>query len=283
MLAMLFASSVMAEASLPYGITPLNGEIRLLFRPGFESTCMARDESDPKEVPSESVTKLFLDASGRLKFQTKMDKFTVLADVNHDGSAVLQDSFKFDFGDQINNEAIANEFIGKMLKNLGKAYIAYSPIGKSLQQGGDLSATDLCEMFPGGRSSFFSTFKKKVSGLAQIHGRPSLILKSDIKTSCTLDKLGQMEISGYAWESFDLQSGLNSDGGGYILLKMGSNPEVNMKMVTSCVISEAAQATAVPSGKSLEGRLVELKALMEKGLITQEQYEQKRTDILKSL
>jgi len=273
----------MAEVSLPYGIAPLTGEIKLLFRPGFESNCVARSESDPNEVPSKTITKLFLDTTGRLKFETKIDDATILADVNHDGSAVLHDSFKFDFGDQDKNNAIANGVIDKMLKNLGKAYTSYSPIGKSLRQGSDFSATDLCEVFPGGSSSFFSTFKKRVIGLAQIHGRPSLILQSDIKTSCTIPKLGPIAISGYTWESFDLQSGLNSDGGGKMLLKMGSEPEVNMSMTTSCVITGTLQATAAPSGKSLEARLIELKSLMDKGLINQEQYEQKRTDILKSL
>jgi hypothetical protein len=64
---------------------------------------------------------------------------------------------------------------------------------------------------------------------------------------------------------------------------MGSDPEVNMNVASSCVISDTTRTTAASSGKSLEARLTELKGLMEKGLITQEQYEQKRADILKAL
>jgi hypothetical protein len=91
-----------------------------------------------------------------------------------------------------------------------------------------------------------------------------------------------MAISGYSWESIDLQSGLNSDSGSHMRLKMSNIPDIDMKTVSSCVISDTAQNAAAPSGKSLETRLTELKGLMEKGLITQEQYEQKRTDILKA-
>lgn len=278
-LAMLFASGVMAEVSLPYGIAPVNGEIRLLYRPGFESTCILKNESDLKDVPTEAVTKLFLDSLGRMKFEMKMDKFSVTADINHDGSAITRGSLKFITEDQATNEGLSEIF-----KDLENLYITYSPVGKPLKQNSDLSASDICEMFPGGgRSNFFSTFKRKIYGVVQIHGRPSLILKSDIDTNCTLAKLGQVTISGYSWESFDLQSGLNSDGGGHMLLKMGSDSEVNMNTTTSCVISDTAQATSAPSGKSLETRLMELKALMEKGLISQKQYEQKRADILKAL
>lgn len=273
---MLFANSVMAEVSLPYGITPLNGEIRLLFRPGFESTCTSKTE--PETETQESVTRLFLDPAGQLKLQMKADTFTLNADVKHDGSEVIMNSFKFDSGDNK-----GDKYIAEIIKGFENLYTTFSPIGKHLQQDSELSAANLCEIFPGGKSSFFSTFKRKVSGIVQIHGRPSLILKSDIKTSCTIDKLGQIAISGYAWESFDLQSGISSDSGSQMLLKIGSNPEVNMKTVSSCVITDTTQAIAIPGGKSLEGRLVELKTLMEKGLITHEQYEQKRNDILKSL
>lgn len=286
-LSLLCAGSSMAEETLPYGITPLNGEIRLLYRPGFVSTCIERNESDTKDEPSETVTELFLDSAGQFKFEMKMDNFSAIADVNFDGSAILAGSLKFIAEDQATNEfskeMLKNEFFSKLFKDLEKAFIVYSPIGKYIKQNSDLSAANLCEIFPGGKSKVFSTFSRKVSGIAQIHGRPSLILKSDIKTTCTLDKLGQMAISGYAWESIDLQSGLNSDGGGQMLLKMGSEPEVNMKTFTSCVITDATQAIAASSRKSLEERLTELKGLMEKGLITQDQYEQKRADILKAL
>lgn len=275
---MLCAGVSMAEVALPYGITPLTGEVRVLYRPGFEATCISRDGADPKDTPSETVTKLFLDAAGRLKFTMKMDNFSAVADINNDGSGITRGSLRVLAEDQA-----ASDFVNKLFKDLEKTFIAYSPIGKSLKQDNDISAPDFCEMFPGGRSNFFSTFKRKVYGIAQIHGRPSLILKSNIKTTCTLDKVGQIAISGYSWESIDLQSGLNSDGGGQMLLKMGSDPEVNMNVASSCVISDTTRTTAASSGKSLEARLTELKGLMEKGLITQEQYEQKRADILKAL
>lgn len=268
----------MAEVALPYGITPLNGEIRLFYRPGFEATCIGRDGADPKDTPSETVTKLFLDEAGRLKLTMKMDKFSAVADINNDGSGITRGSLRVLAEDQA-----ASDFVNKLFKDLEKSFIAYSPIGKLLKQDGDLSAPDFCEMFPDGRSSFFSKFKRKVYGIAQIHGRSSLIIKSDIKTTCTSDKLGQMEISGYAWESIDLQSGLNSDGGSQMLLKMGDESKVNMNFISSCVISDNERATAASSGKSLEARLTELKGLMEKGLITQAQYEQKRADILNAL
>ena len=277
-LTVLFASSVAGEVALPYGITPLNGEVRILYRPGFESTCIEKIESDPDQKPIESVKKLFLDAAGRLKFTVKVENFSVVADVNNDGSAITHGSLRV-----LTEDKAAKDFANKILKDLEKAFIDYSPIGKSLKQNSDLSASNLCEIFPGGKSSFFSTFKRKVSGVAHIHGRPSLILKSDIETSCTLEQIGKMAISGYSWESIDLQSGLNSDSGSHMRLKMSNIPDMDMKTVSSCVISDTAQTTAASSGKSLEARLTELKGLMEKGLITQEQYEQKRTDILKAL
>lgn len=286
-LTLLLAGNVTAEVSLPYGITPLNGEIRLLYRPGFESTCISKNDSDPKDVPIESITKLYIDPVGRLKFEIKMDDFSVTADIHHDGSAVARGSLQFRTEDQTTNGSIPdilkNEFFSKMLSSLEKTHITNSPIGKSLRQNSDLSTGDFCEVIPGARSSFFSKFKKNVAGIAQIHGRPSLILKSDINTSCSIDTIGKMEISGYAWESFDLQSGLNSDSGGNMSFKMGSDTGLDMKVVSSCVITDMTQANSSNGTKSLEGRLSELKALMEKGLITQEQYEQKRADILKAL
>ncbi len=278
LLAVSMETDVKAEATLPYGITPLNGEIRILYRPGFESTCTERIESDPDQKPTESVKKLFLDPAGRLKFTATMDNVSIVADVNNDGSAIIRGSLR-----ALSEDQTTNNFVNKIFKDLEKAFIDYSPIGKSLKQNSDLSASNLCEIFPGGSSSFFSTFKRKVSGVAQIHGRPSLILKSDIETTCTLDQIGKMAISGYSWESIDLQSGLNGDSGSHMRLKMSNIPDIDMKTVSSCVISDTAQTTATSIGRSLEARLTELKGLMEKGLITQEQYEQKRTDILKAL
>lgn len=275
---MLCAGSSMAEVALPYGITPLNGEVRLLYRPGFESTCLARNESDPNDKPSETIIKLFLDSTGRFKFEMKMDKFSAVADINYDGSKILDGSFKFATEDQT-----VNDFFNKFTKDLEKAMIDYSPIGKKLRQNSEVTASNICELFPGGKSSFFSSFTRKVSGITQIQGRPSLILKSDINTTCTLDTLGQVAISGSAWESIDLQSGLNSNSGGHILLKVGNTPQIAMNTVSSCVISDTSQTTANKNDKSLEARLTELKGLMDKGLITQEQYEQKRADILKAL
>lgn len=278
MLSMLCAGSSMADVALPYGITPLNGEVRILYRPGFESTCIEKIVTDQDQKPTETVKKLFLDAAERLKFTATIDNVSIVADVNNDGSEIIRGSLR-----ALTEDQTTSNFVNKIFKDLEKAFIDYSPIGKSLKQNSDLSASNLCEIFPGGSSSFFSKFKRKVSGVAQIHGRPSLILKSDIETTCTLDKLGQMAISGYSWESIDLQSGLNSDSGSHMRLKMSNIPDIDMKTVSSCVISDTAQNAAAPSGKSLETRLTELKGLMEKGLITQEQYEQKRTDILKAL
>lgn len=278
MLSMLCAGSSMAEATLPYGITPLNGEIRILYRPGFESTCTQRIESDPDDKPSKTVEKLFLDAAGRLKFTTKRDNFSIVGDVNNDGSSITRGSLRV-----LTEDKAASDFANKIFKDLEKTFIDYSPIGKSLKQNSDLSSSNFCEIFSSGSSSFPPTFKRKVYGVAQIHGRPSLILKSDIETTCTLDQIGKMAISGYSWESIDLQSGLNSDSGSLMRLKMSNIPDIDMKIVSSCVISETAQTTAAPSGKSLEARLTELKSLMDKGLITKEQHEQKRADILKAL
>jgi Short C-terminal domain len=282
-LSVILPTGVKAESTLPYGITPINGEIRLLYRPGYESTCISKNEADPNEVPTESVSKLFLDSAGRLKYEMKFDKGSVIAAINNDGSAITRGSLKFVTKEQPTEEQPVNEFIDKLFKDLENLFIDLSPLGKILKQNSDLSSSDLCKILPGGRSSFFSTFKRKVVGVVQIHGRPSLIIKSEIDTTCTIDKIGNVQLGGYGWESYDLQSGLNSGTGDNILIKMGSNSDLNIKNQTSCIVTETAQAKTAPSEKSLESRLTELKALLDKNLITQEQYEQKRTDILKSL
>ena len=286
--AAILSNFAFADASLPYGIVPLNGEIRLLFKPGFESTCTSKNESDPNDTPTKLTTRLFLDPNGRLKLETKDNDLSIIADINHDGSSVLADSFKFEFKDQRNNsftEISQNDkaLIEQMLKTVGEAYTSHSPIGKTLSQGSDLWAKNVCEMIPGGRTNFLSTFKKRVIGLAQIQGRTSLILQSDVNVSCVVAKIGAMDFSGYAWESYDLQSGLNSDSGGKMLLKMGNDQAVNMNVTTSCVIRATVQDPSTPSAHSVEQRLTELKSLVDKGLISQEQYEEKRADILKAL
>jgi len=278
MLSMLCAGNCMAEVALPYGITPLNGEVRLLYRPGFEATCTAVNNADPTDTPLTSITSLNFDVNGQFTYSLTMDDGSVTLDVNADGAGIIPNKMKF-----INKESKSNDLIANIFRALPPGY---GVIGKSLRQSSTVPTIDVCESLPGGSSNLFSTKNRKVVGTAVLHGRPSLIIISDFKATCTVNQMGQaaqFTFSGEGWESFDLQSGLNSNSDSRMTIKVENQPEVNMNVASSCVISDTTRSTAAPSVKSLEARLTELKGLVEKGLITQEQYEQKRADILKAL
>jgi len=279
-LAFLLSTTVIAETAMPYGIAPLNGEIRLLFRPGFESSCTISVANDKSDAPLAIKTALTLDSAGRFNYRYTMDDSTAIFGVNADGSGLNLDSIHFSNTDTEKNDQLAN------LVKLTPP--GFGVIGNRLQQGTEIPSIDLCKTIPGGSSNLFSSVSRKVAGTVFIRGRDNLIIVSKIKTSCTISNIGKLTFIGEGWEAFDLKSGLSSESDIAVKMTMPNSPEIDMKMKNSCIISENSNATSSSSfpgssGKSTEQRLIELKSLMDKGLINKEQYEQKRTDILKSL
>lgn len=279
-LVLLFIGSAMAQVSLPYGVTPLNGEIRLLYRPGFESTCSTVNGTDVSDIPLTVKTTLTLDSAGRFNYRFAMDDSTATFDVNADGSGMNLDSMQFANGNSDKNDLLAN------LVKISPP--GYGLIGKQLRQGGEIQTIDLCKNIPEGRSSFFSKVSRSVAGTVVMRGRPSLIISTNIDETCTIGSVGKISFIGGGWETFDLKSGLASDSESNMIVKIPNQADLNMKMKSSCVILDNSHATlnninSGSTGKSTEQRLIELKSLIDKGLINQEQYEQKRTDILKSL
>ncbi|UUZ74463.1 SHOCT domain-containing protein [Polaromonas sp. P1(28)-13] len=171
---------------------------------------------------------------------------------------------------------------------------SYTGIGKPLRQGSVVSG-DMCGVFPQGRTKSASG-AFTVVGTTVIQGRNNLIISGGQNLACTFaDQEVKMDVKG--WYAVDMQSGIL---GAQSLVASAVVPSKGSTTSTEdreCAVTqpltqpiaqppaktEAPTTTGASDSKSVEQRLTELKSLLGKGLITREQFEQKRSEIVKAL
>ena len=276
----LFPVRIMAQVALPSGITPINGEVKLLFSPGFESKCNGSAEG--LDAPSTSTTTLGTNAAGSLSYSLNMDGVTAIFEINDVGFGLNNKPpvFKAE-----NSGSVDSKIVDLILNSVKVTPPGHGIIGKALRQESNIAMPknlNFCDSIPGAAQEL-KLFKRRAVGIANIEGRSSLIIKSEIEGGCTIENI-KVSVNLNGWESIDLQSGLQGNSTAKMVLKF-DNQESATVLKNQCIVSQLSTSSKTNNfvGKTVEQRLLEIKSLMEKGLITEEQYNQKRIDVLKSL
>jgi hypothetical protein len=321
-LSVVICGIALAQEPLPSGITPLNGSVTLRYAPKFESRCtIKKSEKKPGEffgtkITESGFTEVF-EESGRTKLAVKitLGQYFVRMIFGLEDDRTMAGMTYIDI--QSNFEAFnkSKEKSGKFFLGLLKRMSGAAAYGRSLKQGtrfytdaissmfgkdaGEIGTTESAES--AGNTGYDSVDKLfseiqiqvksddfAVIGTANIRGRESLIFGGEIVVEVGKGD-NRVSVTSKGWEAFDLQSGLKT---GSSMLMVVGNAE---KGVTTSTDDYECSITGTPTkapqsrpsnaqdAKSAEQRLIELKALLDKGLIIPEQFESKHTEILKSL
>ena len=291
----LIFDTAFAQQAPPRGITPLTGEITLRYTPRFESRCSMKSyeklpgsffgsrktETSATGVSEESpgVSKLWMDHHAGANF------VRMTFGLNGDGSGMGTDDPTL--MSDLPVTAADKDAFSKMMQDKSGVFrkAMESVIGVPLRQGFAIRR-DMCELTANAKGEG-RTGQYSVMGVAEIRGRESVVIGGDETETCVLPN-GRFTMQLKGWYAVDRQSGLPA---GHSL---AANVNVAGVIVTGtedneCVINgialraPQAQPTVAPAVKSAEQRLTELKLLLDKGLITQEQYELKRAEIVKAL
>ena len=291
-----------AQQALPAGIVPLEGEMILRLTPKHASRCTTKkNEKKPGEFfgtrsTTMGTSEIFEEAQGKLKFQIiigdALSYIRVTADVKPDRSGLslttpeFQTNMEVPEKDRQQFEAMKQIFA--KLPEMGTF-----GIGKPLRQGIVVQDIEIaCKIFPGSSGSEKSSGGYRVLGTTSEWGRESIVFGGDQAVSCRMPgTLWHMQTKG--WLAVDRLSGLVARSSTWTSLKVDGQSGISESTddmecaVTGEVISTAKGKTPPLENSStpgsIEHRLLELKLLLDKGLITNEQYEQKRTEILKAL
>ena len=299
----LSAACVFAQEPLPLGVAPLKGKIQLLLVPEFESSCTIRTteekdgESGKTQKSSTSKYKIFEDSSGIRKAAIRLDideHFVQLTfDVKANGAGFLPkepimqfDSMQFDSKmlDADKSMSMFADFFKKISKNMTKASEKY--FEQAFQQGSEIAYDNVCELF--GAQTKVQNGHSAVVGTAIIRGRESLVVSGDQTRTCVLGN-DQLIFQVRGWEARDIQSGLPIAASSSVITKDKNGKTSGTEDIECSIVGDVSKTTLgatsanTISVKSAEQRITELKSLLSKELITKEQFEKKRAEILNEL
>ena len=286
-----------AQQPLPKSLEPLIGHVIISYSPTFDSRCTTKTyEKKSSDLFGSRTTfknnySIYEDGTGALKYagggEYEAGKFVrVIFDLKPGGIGFGPVPPIFETNQELTADAktAVQALLENALKNGGTAGF----LGKPLTQG--LSITpDFCQIFSMGIEQGGSG-GRTVVGSAFIEGRKSLVLDGGRSFKCIpTNGIGEFNMKYNGWEAIDMQSGLPIASSVVFEEMKSSGGTVRLTSDTQCLVSGAPPKTQQPASsstltpKTIELRLLELKALLEKGLITQEQFEQKRTEIVKAL
>lgn len=306
-LAAFTATVTCAQQAIPSSTVPLNGEVMVRYAPTFEARCTANKYEKKsgdffgERKTETSTSSIYEDSPGATKYSVISEMagnyLRMSFDVEADGSGFSPTEADlhvrssegapwvnvYDIQGSEKEDLIkVKQFLTDVVKNSG----SYSWVGKPLRQGSVVSG-DMCAIFPGGRAkSSLGMFA--VVGTAAVQGRDSIIISGSQNLACTF--LGQeLKIDVKGWYALDIQSGLLAAQSFVSRGTMTSKGDWASTEDLQCSINgvptkkDRATVSVTPDSKSVEQRLTELKSLLDKGLITQEQFEKKRLEIIKTL
>lgn len=292
----------LAQQPLPTNIVPLNGEVILRLTPKHVARCTTKkNEAKPGEFFGTRSTyfgtqEIFEESLGNPKLSfvvgDAMNYFRIVAEVKPDGSGLMPTTPEIQTNMQATTEKDRQEFeaVKQILVQMPK--LGSFAIGVPLRQGSAVSLGDTCQLFPGSSGTERRSGEYRVLGVTAVMGRESIVLGGEESVSCILPGTSlNMHVKG--WWAIDQQSGVTTASSTISKASVtGKSGEATTSEDRECVVtggfsrSDKGQSPGLGNmstpGAS-EQRLLALKLLLDKGLITKEQYEQKSTEILKTL
>lgn len=304
----LAANAGFAQEALPSKTLPVTGEFTIRYTPKFESQCVSktyqRKDGEFFGTSASQVAKfsVFEEPPGvvKLSMSTQMgtENLRLTIGINEDKSGFsskepeFQSDIQMSLDDQ-NHIQQMKPFLFKIMKStVGVG------VGIPLHQGSNIpmELTELCDIFPGVRSQSQSG-NYSLIGSAFIKGRDSVVFSGDKFAECMVrENQGKLRVGELikirikGWQAVDRQSGLPSEHSFATVMSIGEG-SITTTDDRKCEITDASslasQGSNFPSStsgiRSAEQRLVELKSLLDKGLITQEHFNKKRAEILDAL
>lgn len=299
----LIANSGFALEAIPSGTLPVAGEITIRYTPKFESRCVSKTYerknneffgTNSSQVGEFSV---FEESPGvvKLSLNTQMGaanlRLTIELNEDRSGFSLKEPEFQTDIQMSPDDERHLPQMKALLFKTM-KAGLG-AGIGVPLRQGSN-TLMELCEFVPGVRQKSQSG-NHSVIGTALIKGRESVIFSGEQYAECVVQEsqgmlregdLLKFQIGG--WQAIDRQSGLPAGNSLVSLMTFGGGSMTSTDdkecQITgaSSLASQGANSTSA-GVRNPEQRLFELKSLLDKGLITQENFEKKRAEILDAL
>jgi hypothetical protein len=305
----LAANAVFAQEALPSKTLPVTGEFTIRYTPKFESRCVSKTyQRKDGEFFGTSASQVgefsvFEESPGvvKLSMSTQMgaENLRLTIGVNEDRSGFsstepeLQSDIQMSLDDQ-NHIQKMKPFLFKIIKST-----VGIGVGIPLHQGSNIpmGLTELCDVFPGGVRSQSQSGNYSLIGSAVIKGRDSVVFSGEKFAECIVrENQGQLRVGELikfrikGWQAVDRQSGLPSEHSFATVMSIGEGSMTttdDRKCEITGASSLASQGSNFPSSTSgirnSEQRLVELKSLLDKGLITQEHFDKKRAEILDAL
>lgn len=288
------ASVAAAQQALPSGMIPLNGEVTLKYTPSFDSRCTIKGYSKKSgsifgdRLTQYAIYSVFeernvVKLAMRMNVDANYIRIVFPLDEVSGAFVATNPEFQTDIQMSAEDRERLPEFAGPMFNGLKAALAAV--IGPTLKQGSSVEL-GTCEIIPEGKTQ--ANFGRSVvAGTATIRGRESLVISTDQTGTCILPD-GQFTMQAKGWQAFDRQSGLPAAVSWVMSVNIPDKGSIAMTDDRECEISgtptkAVSTSPSSTNGKSVEKRLLELKSLLDKGLINQDNFEQKRLEILKSL
>jgi hypothetical protein len=291
------SAASLAQQPLPKNLEPLSSPITISYTPKFDARCTTKTYEKKSSdlfgtrTSANNNYSIYEDASGELKYagggEYGAGKFVrVVVGLKPGGIGFASAPPILETNEDLSPDAKATfqTMIEGGLKNGG----AIGFIGKPLTQGLS-SAPDFCQLFSRG-NTHVSSGGMTVVGSAVIEGRKSLVLSGGQSFKCLpVYGFGGLTMTYKGWQAIDVQSGLPIASSSVIEDIRSTGEIIRSTEETQCLITGSLVQTQQPTPsttlapKTSELRLIELKALLDKGLITQQQFEQKRTEIVRDL
>lgn len=287
-----------AQQSLPQGIVPLIGETTVRFKPSFEARCsVEQTEKQPGEwfgsrTSWTIITSVLEDAGGSMKYAittpVESNYFRMILGVKDDGSGFSSDALEFTTNSPLSeNDKQDSDKVKDFLLSMMQSYGSLG-VGTPLRQGATISLA-ACSVIPG-MTEKSTSGAMSVRGVAVIRGRESVIIAGEQGGGCEFDGLA-LNFTQKGWHALDVQSGMVTDQSYFTTISVPGKGTLTQTQDSKCLVTGQAVArnSAQPSSPALgaqkpaEQRLTELKSLRDKGLISQEQYEMKRAEIVRGL
>lgn len=297
-MAVFATASPWAAQSLPT-VQPLVGEVVLRLNPAFSATCSKtsyekKDGSEATRSVNRVTTTISEDQLGSPKltfiYDTDNLGLRLLVNITPDrtgfsgvpslairpsGTTSWTDSEALTGKDK-EQAAEVKVFLAHMIENMS----TLNALGRTLRHGTVIGG-DVCKLFPGA-SQQTSSGGFAVAGTAILNGRKSVVLSGTQSVSCSI-RTDQLSIDVQGWYAIDVESGLKTSESFLSKTKLRSSGSATGEEESECKIAGSLQGMAPPNQNAVEQRLIDIKSLFDKGLISKDQFEQKRVDILKSL
>lgn len=282
------SAQVLAQRPFPEGVTPIAEPLVLRYQPHHTAKCIENKSEKAvgdffsKNSTETTSTEVFSDGdTTKVGLNIELEDGGFLRFIfttNEDGTSIVAGEPEFQTNLKLSEKDKDDVGQVKLLfsKIMRKAF-EVGVMGKPITQGYQL-AQDFCSVF--GATTLTTKGDAVAIGTSKIRGRNSVIFKQEISSTCLFSE-GELSFRTTGWSAYDVESGLSVDsvGEGEVSVSGKKGSFTSDKVCTVAGVLE----TPTPIANKVDQRLVELKGLLDKGLISKDEYDKKRSAILDSI